>query len=74
MRSPATKSFLDLFFTPELVADDATERRLGFLAVYGRLFAHRSAQFRRLVQGCSGPEWQLQMPAPQALGAAIGRY
>jgi hypothetical protein len=67
-------TFLDLFLTPERIADDATERRLGFLTVYGRLFGHRAAQFRTLVQRCSGHDWKLKIPAPDALSAAIGRY
>jgi hypothetical protein len=67
-------TFLDLFLTPERIADDATERRLSFLTVYGRLFGHRAAQFRTLVQRCSEYDWKLKMPVPDALGAAIGRY
>jgi len=67
-------TFLDLFLTPERIADDATERRLSFLTVYGRLFGHRAAQFRTLVQRCSEYDWKLRMPVPDALGAAIGRY
>lgn len=66
-------TFLDLFLTPERIADDDTERRLAFLTVYGRLFAHRSAQFGTLVQICAGPVWHLRVPVPDALGTAIQR-
>lgn len=64
---------LDLFLTPERIADDATEARLTFLTVYGRVFSKRSSQFGRLVRHCAQPDWALSMPVQQALGTAIGQ-
>lgn len=64
---------IDLFLTPERIADDEIEARLTFLTAYGRVFSTRSSQFGRLVRRCSEPEWELSSPLQQALGAAISQ-
>jgi hypothetical protein len=64
---------LDIFFTSEQIATDATERRLTFMMLYARLFSERSGQFGRLVRSCTDSEWQFAVPPPALLSRAILR-
>jgi hypothetical protein len=62
---------LDLLLTPEDIASDAEEEKLGFLAIYTRVVADRRILLTNIIERAPGPDWKFSMDPGVAIRSAL---